>query len=58
MIVNGYLDEMIYQRGVVDTSMPFAEFKRRSSINRKAVAAADDQDFSRNIRQGLPGKTL
>ncbi len=58
MIVNGYLDEMIYQRGVVDTSMPFAEFKRRSSINRKAVAALDDQDFSRNIRQGLPGKTL
>ena len=58
MIVNGYLDEMIYQRGVVDTSMPFAEFKRQSFINQKAVAAPEDHDFSRHIRQGLPGKAL
>jgi hypothetical protein len=58
MIVNGYLDEMIYQRGVVDTSMPFAEFKRRSFINPKAVTAPQDHVFSRYIRQSLPGKTL
>jgi hypothetical protein len=58
MIVNGYLDEMIYQRGAVDTSMPFAEFKRQSFINLKAEAAPENQDFSRHIRQGLPGKTL
>lgn len=55
MIVNGYLDEMIYERGVIDRSLPFAELKKRSFINPKAQAADQDPDFSQRIRQGIPG---
>jgi Domain of unknown function (DUF4105) len=56
MIVNGYIDEMLYERKVLDTSMPFAELKKRSYINPKAQAADKDPAFSQRIREGLPGK--
>jgi hypothetical protein len=55
IIVNGTLDELIYERGAVDRSLPFAELKRRSYINPVAQAADKDPDFSQRIRQGLPG---
>jgi hypothetical protein len=55
MIVNGYLDEMLYERKIVDTSLPFAELKKRSYINPKAQAAEKAPDFSQLIRAGLPG---
>jgi hypothetical protein len=54
IIVNGTLDEMLYERGVVDRSLPFVELKRRSYINTVAQAADRDADFSRRIREGLP----
>lgn len=54
MIVNGYIDEMIYERGAVDRSLPFAELKKRSYINPKAQAADKDPNFSARIRVGLP----
>ena len=55
MLINGRLDELIYERGAVDTSLPFAELKQRSHINAKALAAGDSADFSRLIRVGIPG---
>ena len=55
IIVNGYLDEMIYQRGLVVTNLSFAELKQRSYINPKAQATTPEQDFSLQIRQGIPG---
>ena len=58
MIVNGYIDEMLYERGAVDRSMPFAELKKRSYINPRAQAADKDPNFSQLIRVGLPGKGL
>ncbi len=54
IIINGTLDEMLYERGVVDRSLPFAELKRRSYVNPVAQAADRDPDFSRRIRAGLP----
>lgn len=54
IIVNGTVDEMIYERGFLDRSLPFAELKRRSYINPVAQAADRDADFSHRIRQGLP----
>lgn len=54
MIVNGHIDEMIYQRGVLNTAIPFAELKTRSHINERAVAADQAADFSEQIRAGLP----
>jgi hypothetical protein len=35
--------------------LPFAELKRLSRVNERARAAARDPDFSRRIRDGLPG---
>jgi hypothetical protein len=57
IIVNGTLDELIYERGAVDRTLPFAELKRRSYINPAAQAADKDPEFSLRIRQGLPGTT-
>jgi hypothetical protein len=54
MIVNGYIDEMLYERGVIDTNLPFAELKKRSYINPRAKAADKDPAFSQLIRVGLP----
>lgn len=58
LIVNGYIDEMLYERKSLDTSLSFAELKKRSYINPKAKAADKDPEFSRLIRVGLPGKEM
>lgn len=57
MIVNGYIDEMIYERGFLSHSLPFKELKKNSYINKKAQAADHAPDFSRRIREGLPEHT-
>jgi hypothetical protein len=50
MLANGYSDEMLYERGGLDTSVPFAELKQRVHINERARAANDAPDFSARIR--------
>jgi hypothetical protein len=57
MIVNGYIDEMIYERGFLSHSLPFPELKQKSYINKKAQVADHAPDFSRRIREGLPEHT-
>ena len=54
LLANGHIDELLYERGQIDTSIPFAELRARSNITEKAKAAADSPDFSARIRQGLP----
>ena len=56
ILVNGFLDELGYDRGSIDTSLPFEELRQRSNITLKAQAAGDDPDFSALIRDGLPGE--
>ncbi len=56
LIVNGYLDEMLYERKTINTSLPFAELKKQSYINPKAQKAGKDPAFSQLIRVGLPEK--
>lgn len=58
LLANGYADEMAYEKGTLDTSLPFAELKQRSIINPKAKAADQDRQFSLRIREGLPGMSL
>ncbi len=53
LLANGHLDELIYERGQIDNSLPFADLKLRSNITDKAKAADDSPDFSAKIRQGL-----
>jgi len=55
ILANGYIDEMGYERGMIDTSLPFAELRRRSDITAKAKAAYREPGFSRIIRENLPG---
>jgi hypothetical protein len=55
MLVNGYGDELLYERGAIDNSLPFADLKRLSHVNERAKAADDAADFSAKIRAGLPG---
>jgi Domain of unknown function (DUF4105) len=55
ILVNGRIDQLGYERGQIDTSLPFEELRRRSDVTEKAKAAIDDPDFSARIREGLPG---
>jgi hypothetical protein len=54
IIVNGYLDELMYERGTIDTNLPFVELKATSDITARAKAADQDPDFSKRIREGIP----
>jgi len=54
LLANGHLPELLYERGTLDTSLPFAELKTRSHINERARATRDGDDFSAAIRAGLP----
>lgn len=55
MLVNGYLDVLLYERGKITNSIPFEDLKKRSHINANSMAADQDPDFSEKIRQGIPG---
>jgi len=55
MLLNGHLDEMLLERGMIDTSLSIDELRRRCLINDRARAADQDPDFSRLIRAGVPG---
>jgi Domain of unknown function (DUF4105) len=58
MLVNGYGDELLYERGAITTNLPLADLKHRCHINDRARAAGQEADFSRLIRQGVPGTGL
>jgi hypothetical protein len=55
LLANGYVDELAYEVGSLDRSVPFAELKAKSVINDRAIRADRDPLFSRRIREGLPG---
>ncbi len=54
-IVNGYIGEMIYERGFIEQSLPFPELKKKSYINPQARSGEIDPLFSQRIRKGIPG---
>jgi hypothetical protein len=54
VLLSGKSDELLYERGGLERSLPFAALKKRSHINRRAQAADASPDFSRLIRAGLP----
>lgn len=55
LLANGYADELAYEKGTLETSLPFAELKKSSIINIQAKVADQDPDFSLRIREKLPG---
>jgi hypothetical protein len=58
ILLNGRIDELSYERGNIDTSLPFAELKQRSEITQRAKAVKRDSDFSTKIRDGLPERRV
>ncbi|MEE8171932.1 MAG: DUF4105 domain-containing protein, partial [Alphaproteobacteria bacterium] len=55
MLLSGYFPDLVYEREKLDQSLPFDALRRRSHINERARAADGAGDFSRRIREGLPG---
>ena len=57
ILLNGKLDQLLYERQALAGSGPLAELKQRAYINPVAKAADQDPDFSSRIREGRPGFT-
>jgi uncharacterized protein DUF4105 len=55
ILLNGFLDQLLYERGALAGGVPFPELKERAHINAAARAANDASDFSQRIRLGRPG---
>ena len=55
LFLNGHLDELAYDIGAIDRSLPFPVLKAKSLVNDRAKAANADPQFSARIREGLPG---
>ena len=54
LLANGYVDRMLYERGMLDTSLPFGDLRARSDVTERAKACGSREDFSRCLREGLP----
>ena len=55
LLVNGRIDELGYERGALDGSLPMAELRAKSRFDEKVSGSPLDGDYSRRIREGLPG---
>lgn len=55
LLVNGRIDELGYERGALDGSLPMPELRAQSRFDEKVSGTALGADYSRRIREGLPG---
>jgi hypothetical protein len=55
VLLSGYAPQYAWERGGLESRLPFEELKSRSRVNDAALAADQAPDFSRRIRAGLPG---
>ena len=55
LLVSGYFDAYAYDLGVLTPGVDLPTLKARGRITDRARAAGDGPDFSRQIRQGMPG---
>jgi hypothetical protein len=53
VLLPGYVPQLVYDRGRLDTSLPFKELERRAWVNARAHAADRDPAFSQRIRAAL-----
>ena len=53
LFLTGHLDELLYERGRLSSSLPFAQLRKKSRIDLRMQAASGD-NYSRELRQGLP----
>lgn len=52
-LLNGWVDRYLFDVGLLDSTMTFAELRQRSNITQAAQEAAGAADFSDRIRVGL-----
>lgn len=52
VLLPAYADELAYEVGLLDTTVPFAALRARAKINARALRYADSASFSRLIRTG------
>jgi hypothetical protein len=50
ILLPGFVPQLVYDRGRLDTSLPFTELERRAWVNARAHAADRDPAFSQRIR--------
>src|SRR5579862_7376301 len=50
ILISGYVPQYLYESGLLDTSVPFAQLQQSSIVNAKAQAADQAPDFSQRIR--------
>ena len=55
LLINGRIDELGYERGALDQTLPMAVLRERSRFDSKVSGAPIAEDYSRRIREGLPG---
>jgi hypothetical protein len=56
LLANGYLVDLSYELGTVNTCIGLDEPKRRSDITTRAREAGTGEGFSLSIRDGLPSR--
>ena len=52
-LLNGYLNDLLYEKNVIDTSRPLKVVKASSLIDARAKAGDEAPDFSNRIREGI-----
>lgn len=50
ILASGYVPEYVYESGLLDNRVPFANLQRSAHVNLRAQAAGSADDFSRRIR--------
>jgi hypothetical protein len=56
MFANGYLDERLYEQGIINSTLPFEQLRSRSAISSVAKTIENIVEFPRLIRVGLPDR--
>ena len=59
LLLNGKLDEMFAEKGLFAVKdLPLAELKEKGHVDERAMKAHDSPEFSKKIREGVPGSPL
>jgi len=54
VVLNGHVDELLYERGLLDDSLSLDALRRASDVTERARSADGDPGFSTLIRDGVP----
>jgi hypothetical protein len=54
VVINGFVDEFLYDESSLDQSMPLVELRKAGHVNTRGQLADKDPEFSRRIREGIP----